>query len=105
MVMPGLGASQHHLRACYKCRLMGLASGVENQKPWRRALGICVLTDPPGDLGVHLGVRTTGSLRSVWERLYSSNKNHLARGFPAGPVVKTPLFQCKGCGFDPCSGN
>ena len=82
MVMPGLGASQHHLRACYKCRPMGLASGVENQKPWRRALGICVLTDPPGDSGVHLGVRTTGSVRSVWEGLYSSNKNHLARGLP-----------------------
>ena len=25
--------------------------------------------------------------------------------FPGGPVVKTPLFQCRGRGFDPWSGN
>ena len=105
VVMPGLGTSQHHLRACYKCRLLGPASGVQHRKPWGRALGICVSTDPPGDSGVHLGMRTTGSVRSVWECLYSSNKNHLLGDFPAGPVVKTPLFQCKGCGFDPWSGN
>ena len=24
---------------------------------------------------------------------------------PGGPVVKAPLFQCMGCGFDPWSGN
>ena len=24
---------------------------------------------------------------------------------PGGPVVKTPCFQCRGCGFDPWSGN
>ena len=74
--------SQHHLRAGYKCRSMGPASGVRNQKPWGRALGTCVLTGPPGDSDVHLGVRTTGSVQSVWERLYSRNKNHLARGLP-----------------------
>ena len=82
VVMPGLGTSQHHLRACYKCRLLGPASGVQHRKPWGRALGICVSTDPPGDSGVHLGMRTTGSVRSVWECLYSSNKNHLAGGLP-----------------------
>ena len=25
-------------------------------------------------------------------------------GLPGGPVVKTPCFQCRGCGFDPWSG-
>ena len=25
--------------------------------------------------------------------------------FPSGPVVKTLHFQCRGCGFDPWSGN
>ena len=25
--------------------------------------------------------------------------------FPGGPVVKTSHFQCRGCGFDPWSGN
>ena len=25
--------------------------------------------------------------------------------FPGGPVVKTLCFHCRGCGFDPCSGN
>ena len=25
--------------------------------------------------------------------------------FPRGPVVKTLCFHCRGCGFDPCSGN
>ena len=25
--------------------------------------------------------------------------------FPGGPVVKTPRFHCRGCGFDPWSGN
>ena len=24
------------------------------------------------------------------------------RDFPGGPVVKTPLFQCRGCRLDPC---
>ena len=27
------------------------------------------------------------------------------RDFPGGPVVKTPSFQCRGCGFGPWSGN
>ena len=26
------------------------------------------------------------------------------QGFPGGPVVKTPSFHCRGCGFDPGSG-
>ena len=25
--------------------------------------------------------------------------------FPGGPVVKTPHFHCRGCRFDPWSGN
>ena len=25
--------------------------------------------------------------------------------FPSGPVVKTPCFQSRGCGFDPWLGN
>ena len=25
--------------------------------------------------------------------------------FPGSPVVKTPCFYCRGCGFDPCQGN
>ena len=25
--------------------------------------------------------------------------------FPGGPVVKTPRSQCRGPGFNPCSGN
>ena len=25
--------------------------------------------------------------------------------FPGGPMVKTLRFQCRGCGFDPWSGN
>ena len=25
--------------------------------------------------------------------------------FPGGPVVKTQCCHCRGCGFDPCSGN
>ena len=25
--------------------------------------------------------------------------------FPGRPVIKTPHFQCSGCGFDPWSGN
>ena len=28
-------------------------------------------------------------------------KNHLLRGFPGGPVVKTPRFPCRGRRFDP----
>ena len=31
--------------------------------------------------------------------------NTKVRDFPGGPVVKTLLFQCKGCGFDPWSGD
>ena len=40
--------------------------------------------------------------------LYISTLHHLkvTRGdFPGGPVVKTPCFQCRGCRFDPRSGN
>ena len=29
----------------------------------------------------------------------------IVRGFPDGPVVKTPCFQCRGLGFDPFLGN
>ena len=25
--------------------------------------------------------------------------------FPGSPVVKTPCFYCRGCGFNPCQGN
>ena len=31
--------------------------------------------------------------------------NILSQDFPGGPVVKMPLFHCKGHGFDPWSGN
>lgn len=24
-------------------------------------------------------------------------------GIPGSPVVETPCFHCRGCGFDPCS--
>ena len=26
------------------------------------------------------------------------------RDFPGGPVIKTPHFQCRGCGFNPGQG-
>ena len=29
----------------------------------------------------------------------------LVWNFPGGPVVKSPVFQCRGCGFNPWSGN
>ena len=32
-------------------------------------------------------------------------KNSRFWDLPGGPVVKTPRFLCKGCGFDPWSGN
>ena len=32
-------------------------------------------------------------------------KNEDSLGFPSSPVVKTPCFQCRGCRFDPWSGN
>ena len=32
-------------------------------------------------------------------------KNKYNGDFPGNPVVKTPRFQCKGCGFDPWSGS
>ena len=31
--------------------------------------------------------------------------NTKVRDVPGGPVVKTLLVQCKGCGFDPWSGD
>ena len=34
-----------------------------------------------------------------------SNNIHSCRDFLNGPEVKTPSFQCRGCGFDPWSGN
>ena len=34
-----------------------------------------------------------------------SKKMLKARGFPGSPVVKTPHFNCRGCGFHPWSGN
>ena len=34
-----------------------------------------------------------------------SHKNYYNWDFPGSPVVKTPCFQCRGCGFDPWSGN
>ena len=32
-------------------------------------------------------------------------ENHDDGDFPGGPVVKTLCFQCRGCRFDPRSGN
>jgi len=32
-------------------------------------------------------------------------KKTVASDFPQGPVVKTPCFQRRRCGFDPWSGN
>ena len=29
-----------------------------------------------------------------------NNKNRMIGGFPGGPVVKTPYFQCRGPGFN-----
>ena len=31
-------------------------------------------------------------------------KEEESQDFPHGPVVKTPLFQCRGCRFGPWSG-
>ena len=36
---------------------------------------------------------------------YKSALKRMNRDFPGGPVVKTPLFQCRGRGFNPWSGN
>ena len=35
---------------------------------------------------------------------YSEKKNK-CWDFPGGPLVKTPCFQCRRHGFDPCSGS
>ena len=33
------------------------------------------------------------------------NKKTTFRDFPDGPAVETLCFQCRGCGFDPWTGN
>ena len=38
-----------------------------------------------------------------WDRNFS--KAHVRREFPGNPVLKTLHFHCRGCGFDPWSGN
>ena len=56
--------------------------------------------------GLHLGPSQTlppVSLRLVGPHLYPF-KNKTG-DFPGGPVVKTPHFHCRGCRFDPLSGN
>ena len=39
------------------------------------------------------------------EKLSGLFKVTQLQDLPGGPVVTTPCFQCKGHGFDPCSGN
>ena len=35
----------------------------------------------------------------------NQSKMYTLGDFPSGPVVKTPSFHCRGCRFDPWSGN
>ena len=58
-----------------------------------------------------LRVLVTGWLASVLELGKSGLGLHvrhivrIVRDFPGDPVVKTSSFQCRGTGFNPCSGN
>ena len=44
----------------------------------------------------------SNSKRYVHPNVHS---NTIYRDFPGGPVVKTLCFHCRGCGFNPWSGN
>ena len=37
--------------------------------------------------------------------LLQYKRNTCDKDFPGGPVAKTPCSQCRGPGFEPCSGN
>ena len=44
-------------------------------------------------------------MKPLHELLTQTFVKNLLGNFPGGPGVKTPCFQCKGCGFDPWLGN
>ena len=47
---------------------------------------------------------TAGKLQTKQTAIILSTlKGKEMRGFPGGPVVKTPRFHCRGRGFDPLS--
>ena len=48
----------------------------------------------PSPLIIHAVAKTKFCLYSLCRKYY--------RDFSGGPVVKTPCFQCRGCGFEPC---
>ena len=45
------------------------------------------------------------ALTTVGIRVHKELSQIKVRGFLEGPTVKTPCFQCRGCWFDPWSGN
>ena len=64
-----------------------------------------------GDIWVLAGMRglNTASDLVSFDSIKTSGERELLKtadkDFPSGPVFKTVPFQCKGCGFDPWSGN
>lgn len=42
-------SDQHHLKNGKKCKFLGPASDLLNQKLWGKYPSICVLISPPGD--------------------------------------------------------
>ena len=46
-----------------------------------------------------------GGTRQIFHWYTVTLKDNRIWDFPGGPVVKTPCFHCRGCGFNPWSGN
>ena len=76
-------------------------------------LGLVHWDDPEGWYGEGGGRRvqdgehmyTCGGFISIFGKTNKKKKKTVASDFPQGPVVKTPCFQRRRCGFDPWSGN
>ena len=52
-----------------------------------------------------IGVQPHSLILSMAAFPVKSLQETVSRTFPGGPVVKTLNFLCRGCGFDPWSGN
>ena len=103
------GSSHSSLRASPSRSRVDRTWGAE-----RRRLGDFCISGPMGaPRGFHFLVSVPGSKATAWEDGQSPwlscrnavYQNSDTQDFPGRPVVTTPHFQCKGCGFSPWLGS
>ena len=69
-------------------------------------LSVCLAASNKRPRKIRCGCMGTVLLGGM-EAVASEGKSKIGNGrdFPGGPVVKSPHFHCRGCQFDPWSGN